>query len=95
MLEGCHFTKNQLGIQIMGVPKSSFGKAGEYVGLLTKKIVEIEFGLSPQFSSFFLKFPPSREGAGCQVRWWVVLAPRCLASGTFYGQFGVNTAQPD
>ena len=33
----------------------------------------------------------------CQVRWdhagWF-WAPRCLA-GTFYGQFGVNTAQPD
>ena len=53
MLEGCHFTRNQLGIQIMGVPKSSFGKAGEYVGMLTKKIVEIEFGLNPKFSSFF------------------------------------------
>ena len=53
MLEGCHFTKNQLGIQIMGVPKRSFGKGGEYVGLLTKKIVEIEFGLNPKFSSFF------------------------------------------
>ena len=78
----------------MGVPKSRIGKAGEYVGLLTKKFVEIEFWLNPKCSSF-LKFPPSREGAGCQVRWWVVLAPRCLASGTFYGQFGVNTAQPD
>ena len=46
MLEGCHFTRNQLGIQIMGVPKSRIGKAGEYVGLLTKKFVEIGFGLN-------------------------------------------------
>ena len=42
---------------MMGVPKSSFGKAGEYVGLLTKKFVEIEFGLNPKFSSFFKVSP--------------------------------------
>ena len=57
MLEGCHFTRNQLGIQIMGVLKSRIGKAGEYVGLLTKKFVEIEFGLNPKFSSFFKVSP--------------------------------------
>lgn len=52
---------------------------------------------STQYSSkvdFFILHLSLME---CQVRWdhagWC-RAPRCL-EGTFYGQFGVNTAQPD